>query len=101
MELAPRSDGARYRRVSLALEADGALLLTSHEMGASLEAAWGLDDKEITVRVAPDQLARLALALALALARVAGQLALGKDAVQALSDLCEEHGIDSRTACWT
>jgi len=99
VELAPRSDGARYRRVSLALEADGALLLTSHEMGASLEAAWGLDDKEITVRVAPDQLARLALALALAL--VAGQLALGKDAVQALSDLCEEHGIDSRTACWT
>jgi len=41
VELAPRSDGARYRRVSLALEQDGALLLTSHEMGASLEAAWG------------------------------------------------------------
>ena len=95
VELAPRSDGARYRRVSLALEPDGALLLTSHETGASLEAAWGLDDEEVTVRIAPDQLTRLALAL------VAERLAGGKDAVQTLNELCDEHGVDSRTACWT
>jgi hypothetical protein len=95
VELAPRSDGARYRRVSLALERGGDLILTSHEMGASLEAAWGLDDAEITLQVAPDQLARLALAL------VAERLAGGEDAVQALAELCEEHGVDYRTACWT
>jgi hypothetical protein len=94
IELAPRSDGARYRRVSLALE-DGALVLTSHEMGASLEAAWGLDDEEITVRIAPDQLARLAQAL------IAERLAGGDDAGAVLGELCEEHGIDYRTACWT
>jgi hypothetical protein len=95
VELAPRSDGARYRRVSLALEAGGDLLLTSHEMGASLEAAWGLDDAEITLQIAPAQLARLALAL------VAERLAGGDNAVQALAELCEEHGVDYRTACWT
>jgi hypothetical protein len=95
VELAPRSDGARYRRVSLALEQDGAMLLTSHEMGASLEAAWGLDDEEVTVRIAPEQLARLALTL------VAERLAGCKDAVQQLNDLCDEHGVDCRTACWT
>jgi hypothetical protein len=95
VELAPRSDGARYRRVSLALEKDGALVLTSHDMGASREAAWGFDDEEVTVQIAPDHLAQLALAL------VAERLAGGKDAVQQLNELCEEHGIDCRTACWT
>ena len=94
VELTPRSDGARYRRVALALEG-GDLVLSSHDVGASLEAAWGLDDEEITVRIAPDQLARLALAL------VAERLAGGEDAVQALSDLCDEHGVDYRTVCWT
>ena len=94
VELTPRSDGARYRRVALALDG-GDLVLSSHELGASLEAAWGLDDEEITLRIAPDQLARLALAL------VAERLAGGEDAVQGLSDLCDEHGVDYRTACWT
>jgi hypothetical protein len=95
VELAPRSDGARYRRVALALEAAGDLVLSSHEMGASLEAAWGLDDAEFTVQIAPDQLARLALAL------VAERLAGGDDAVRALAELCEEHAVDYRLACWT
>ena len=94
VELTTRSDGARYRRVALALDR-GDLVLSSHELGASLEAAWGLDDEEITLRIAPDQLARLALAL------VAERLAGGEDAVQGLSDLCDEHGVDYRTACWT
>lgn len=94
IELTPRSDGARYRRVALALEG-GDLVLSSHETGASLEAAWGLDDEEITVRIAPDQLARLALGL------LAERLAGGDDAVRALSELCDEHGVDYRAACWT
>jgi len=41
VELAPKSDGARYRRVTLSVEVGGALELASHEMGASIEAAWG------------------------------------------------------------
>jgi hypothetical protein len=93
-ELTPRSDGARYRRVALALEA-GDLVLSSHEMGASLEAAWGLDDEEITVRIGADQLARLALGL------VAERLAGGDDAARVLAELCDEHGVAYRTACWS
>lgn len=94
LELAPASDGARYRRVFLALEADG-LLLSSHELGASLEAAWGADDEEVTVQIETRELARLALAL------VAERLAGGQDAVRALTELCDEHGVDYRGACWT
>jgi hypothetical protein len=95
VDLAPRSDGARYRRVSLVLEPGGALELTSHEMGASFEAAWGLDDEETTLRIAPDQLARLTLAL------LADRLGSGQDAVRVLADLCDEHGVEYRAACWT
>jgi hypothetical protein len=95
VELSPRSDGARYLRVTLELAADGGLALASHEMGAAPEAAWGLDDAEVTLTVAADQLGPLALALA-------GELLAGKpDAVARLRDLCEAHGIEARIACWT
>ena len=95
VELSPRSDGARYRRVTLALAPDGALALASHEMGAAPEAAWGLDDAEMTLTVAADQIGPLVLALASEL--LAGQ----PDAVGRLRDLCEAHGIEARVACWT
>jgi hypothetical protein len=94
LELSPRSDGARYRRVSLALE-DGELVLAYHDLGASLEAAWGVDDEEITIRIERNQLARLAVAL------VAERLVAGNDPVRRLADLCDEHGVDYRAACWT
>jgi len=48
IDLAPRSDGARYRRVTLLLEDDGSVTLRSHEMGAELAAPW-LDDDEVTL----------------------------------------------------
>jgi hypothetical protein len=95
VELAPKSDGARYRRVTLKVERDGGLELASHEMGASLEAAWGLDDDEVTLTVPGDQVGRLALALAAELLR--GR----KDAVETLAAICEAHGVGFRAACWT
>ena len=45
--LLPPSDGARYRRMTLEQTADGALVLTSHDMGGSDLAPWGADDEEI------------------------------------------------------
>src|SRR5580658_8544948 len=61
--LLPPSDGARYRQLTLALGGDGDLTLTAHEMGASLEAAWGGDDNETTLRLERDAVARLAFVL--------------------------------------
>jgi hypothetical protein len=95
LELCPRTDGARYRRVTLTLERDGSLVLRSHEMGGSLEAAWGLDDDEVTVSVPSEAIGRLTLALAAEL------LKGGKTAVDRLTEICDAHDVPFRTACWT
>src|SRR5271167_2809099 len=93
LELSPRTDGARYRRVTLTLEAGGALVLQSHEMGGSLEAAWGVDDDEVTVSVPAEAMGRLTLALAAEL------LKGGRDAVDRLAEICDAHDVPFRTAC--
>jgi len=95
LELAPRSDGPRYRRVTLAVERNGALTLNLHEMGAGALAPWGADDEEVTLSVAPEQVGRLALALA------AEILKGGDDAVQRLSDICEANDVPCRIAWWS
>jgi hypothetical protein len=95
LELAPRSDGARYRRVTLAVEQDGAITLAAHDMGAGVGAEWGLDDEEITLSVPPDQVGRLALALA------AEILKGGRDAVNQLAEICEVNDVPCRIACWS
>ena len=94
LDLAPRSDGARYRRVTLAVDEGGALTLGAHEMGAGELAAWN-DDAEVTLSVAPGQVGRLVLALA------AEILAGGDDAVARLARICEEHDVPCRIACWS
>jgi hypothetical protein len=95
LELAPRSDGSRYRRVTLAIEASGSITLEAHEMGAGPDAAWGLDDEEVTLSVAPGEVARLAAALA------AEILKGGADAVTRLSEICESNDVPCRIACWS
>jgi len=95
LELAPRSDGARYRRVTLAVEESGAITLAAHEMGAGPGAEWGLDDEEVTLSVASEQVARLAAALA------AEILKGGKDAVGRLAQICETNDVPCRIACWS
>ena len=95
IELAPKSDGARYRRVTLAVEHDGAISLNAHEMGGGPGAEWGLDDEEVTLSVAPDQVGRLAAALA------AEFLKGGKDAVTRLSEICEANDVPCRISCWS
>jgi hypothetical protein len=95
LNLAPRSDGSRYRRVTLAVEANGAITLDAHEMGAAADAAWGLDDEEVTLSVPPEQVARLAAALA------AEILKGGQDAVARLAMICETNDVPCRIACWS
>ncbi len=95
LELAPRSDRARYRRVTLAVEASGSITLSAHEMGVGPGAEWGLDDEEVTLSVAPEQVARLAAALA------AEILKGGKDAVARLAQICETNDVPCRIACWS
>jgi len=95
LELAPRSDGARYRRVTLAVDARGTLTLGTHQIGDGGLAAWGLDEEEVTLSVPPDQVGRLALALA------AEILKGGEGAVKRLSEICEAHDVPCRIACWS
>jgi hypothetical protein len=94
-ELSRRSDGARYRRVTLTIEGSGAITLNAHEMGGGADAAWGLDDDEVTLSVPADQVARLALALA------AEILDGGKDQVSRLAEICEANDVPCRIACWS
>ena len=93
-ELLPRADGGRYHSVTLAIEGGG-VVLRSHEMGGTLEDAWGLDDEEVTLSVPADQVGRLALAL------VAELLKGDREAVTRLAEICEAHDVACRVACWT
>jgi hypothetical protein len=94
IELLPRSDGARRRRLTLSHNHDGGLVLGWHEMGAAPEAPW-TDDEEVTLEVPKEQLAALALALAAELLR-------GRpDAVRQLAAICEAHDIEHRVALWS
>jgi hypothetical protein len=95
LELAPRSDGARYRRVTLAIEPDGAVTLNVLDLGAGAGAEWGLDEEEVSLSVPPEQVGRLALALA------AEMLKGGKDAVKQLATICEANDVSCRIADWS
>jgi hypothetical protein len=94
-QLLSPSDGARYRRLALDLEANGDLVLTFHEMGAALEAAWGADDQEITLRIGGKAVPRLAHVL------LSERLSGRNSGLAELVALCEEHGVEHELACWT
>ena len=94
-ELGRRSDGARYRRVTLAIDREGSMTLKTHDMGAGPCDAWGLDDEEVTLSIHSDQVSRLALALACEF------LKDGKRAVKRLTRICQAYDVDCRIACWT
>jgi len=95
LELAPRSDGARHRRVTLALEPDGAVTLNVLDLGAGSGAEWGLDEDEVSLSVPPQQVGRLALALA------AEVLKGGDRAVERLARICEANDVSCRIANWS
>jgi hypothetical protein len=89
------TDSARYRRMTLELDTDGGITLLSHEMGGSDEAPWGADDEEITVRLDPEAVSRLAFGL------LAEALKGRTDAASALVALGDAHGVDTKMANWT
>jgi hypothetical protein len=81
--------------MTLEQTADGALVLTSHDMGGSDLAPWGADDEEITVTLAPPDARRLTFD------RLAGLLAGREDAVQVLLAVCDTHNFIPVVANWT
>jgi hypothetical protein len=89
------ADGARYGRVEARLTAGGGLEIRRHEMGGGERDVWGEDDHEATLQIAPGDVA--ALALALLTERYAGRA----DALEALAELCEAHGVAARHSVWT
>jgi len=95
LDLAPRSDGARYRRMTLAVDPDGTIALNVLDLGAGVGAEWGLDEEEVSLSVPPEQVGRLALALA------AEVLKGGNDAVKRLATICEAHDVSCRIANWS
>jgi hypothetical protein len=95
LELAPRSDGARYRRVTLEVDPDGTIALNVLDLGAGVGAEWGLDEDEVSLSVPPEQVRRLALALA------AEVLKGGEDAVKKLATVCEANDVPCRIARWS
>jgi hypothetical protein len=95
VDLLRRSDGPRYHRVTLIIERNGAITLNTHELGAAFEDAWGLDDEEVTLSVAPENLSRLALAL------TAEALKGGADAIARLAEICDAYDVPCRIACWS
>ncbi len=95
LELRRPSDGACYRRVTLAIERDGALTLHEHEIGAGQGDAWGQDEQEFTLSIPPDQVSRLALILA-------GEMLKGeREVAKRLTEICEANDVDCRIACWS
>jgi hypothetical protein len=90
-----RTDGARRHAADLRLGDDGGLTLTHHETGPTLEDAWGADDYEATLEIAPGDVGRLALVL-LQTAFAGDPNALAKVKV-----LCERRGVPFRFAVWT
>jgi hypothetical protein len=88
-------DGARYGRIDARLTPDGGLEIRRHETGPSDLAVWGEDDHEATLRLGPQATARLALALIIE--RYAGRA----DALEALLELCEAHGVAASHSVWT
>jgi hypothetical protein len=88
-------DGARYARVEVRATRDGALEILSHEMGAGDRAVWGEDDHEVTLRLEPRDLAKLASAL---LTERCGGRA---DALEAVRAICEEHDVPVKVSVWT
>jgi hypothetical protein len=95
LELLRPSDGARYRRVTLAIERDGAITLHEHEMGAANDDVWGVDDRELTLSIPPDQVGRLALVLA------SEMLKGERQAARRLTEICEANELDCKIACWS
>ena len=93
--LSPRSDGARYRRVTIAVGRDGVITLKAHEMAAGGLDPWGLDEDEMTLVVPRRQVGRLALALA------AEVLKDSDDGVARLARICEAHAVPFRIARWS
>jgi hypothetical protein len=90
-----RSDGAAYLSVEAVATPQGGLVVRRHESGPSPQDAWGAHDREATLEITPEHVAKLALVLLEA--GLSGQA----DALERLGALCERNDIPCRRAIWT
>jgi hypothetical protein len=95
VELLGPSDGARRSRLALNLDPNGNLTLTFHQMGASVQAPWGVDDEEVEVSIRAAEAGRLAFFL------LADRLRGQQDGFAALRAYCDRYGIDHDISNWT
>ncbi len=91
--LLPATDGARYRQILVAPLRDGGVRLTDFEFGD--EGLWGLDERELTVSIAPEDVACLASKL------LAERLNGDVNAAKTLTALCRDHGIEPMIVDWS
>jgi hypothetical protein len=90
-----RTDGARYGRCDVNATSLGELEITHHDMGAGEWAAWGADDRELSLELPASAVA--ALAICLLRDRFSGR----SDAFEAIRAYCDEHDIDATLSQWT
>jgi hypothetical protein len=90
-----RSDGAAYLAVEAVATPQGGLLLRRHESGPSSQDGWGAHDREATLEITPEHVAKLALVL------IEASLSGQADALERLKILCERREIPCRHAVWT
>jgi hypothetical protein len=95
IDLVRPTSGARFHRVTLECQGGGALVVRSLKASQTAEPAWGFDDEELALSIAPEDLPRLAMALASAL------LMARPDAVERFKSICENHEIPIHTTRWT
>ena len=90
-----RTDGARFGRAEVAATARGGLEITQHDMGGADQAAWGADDNELSLTLAPAAVA--ALAVVLLRERFGGQAG----ALEAIRAYCDASGVEATLGAWT
>lgn len=88
-------DGARYDRVDASILPGGGLRIRRRDLGPGEFAAWGEDEHEATLELSPEAVA--ALVLVLLKANFTGRA----DALEAVRDVCEAHGVEAQYGLWS
>lgn len=90
-----RTPHPRFRSVSVSIEADGSLVMSTQDMGPDVEQTWGDADYEFWTRVPAHAVALLAWRLLTE--RHSGHA----DATDLLRNYCQQHGIPCEWGSWT
>lgn len=93
-QLASQTTRAESRKVSLLLQQDGSIQVSTLDVGPTALRTWGSDDYEFWVTVPPDAVG--ALAFELLRERLNGKL----DGTDCLTQFCEANGVSQEWGSW-